>query len=69
MDDTRRIKMTKYFCDRCKNELKTEDHVRLKLRLGDHSIEVMTALNDVWNNGNICHKCVKEIVARGKACK
>jgi hypothetical protein len=61
--------MTKYYCDRCQKELKSKEHNRLKLRLGDHSIEVLTALKGVWNGGLICHECVKEVVMRGKDCK
>lgn len=56
----------KYYCDVCKHEMRKSDHPRLKVRLGDVRVEVMTAFRNTWNTGDICHSCVKKVVAKGK---
>jgi hypothetical protein len=46
--------------------MKEKDHLRLKLTLGEFAVEVMHCNNGTWNAGQVCHKCIKEIVAKGK---
>ena len=55
-----------YYCDNCGKKLKKDDHDRVKLRLGKLAVEVMHRLNNTWNDGNICHGCIKYVVASGK---
>ena len=57
----------KYYCDVCGREMKKSDHGRLMVKLGPVSVEVMTSFRKVWNDGNICHACVKRVVAKGKS--
>ena len=56
----------KYFCDRCRSEMRKPDHERLKVRLGEFGVEVMQIVRGTYNAGHLCHKCVREIVAKGK---
>ncbi len=58
--------MTKYYCDKCEKELSTKEGDRLKLQLGPFRVEVIVGLDTGWNNTTLCHKCIKEIIAKGK---
>ena len=55
-----------YRCDRCGEKMLRSDHDRVKLKLDEWQVEVMHANGGTWNAGHVCHKCVKEIVAKGK---
>ena len=55
-----------YRCDRCGTKLNVPDHNRVKLKLGNWAVEVIHFNGGTSNAGDICHKCVKEIVAKGK---
>jgi hypothetical protein len=57
--------MIKTYCDACGNELKAEEHERLRLRFGRVTVEVMRAVDKVWNSGHVCYACVRDAVARG----
>lgn len=59
----------KYYCDRCQSELKKHEGDRLKVSIGKFTVEVMHCAHNVWNSGNLCWKCVREIVAKGKPAK
>lgn len=58
--------MIKYFCNKCGRELKKGDHDRVRRKLGSFKVEIMIAVNDVWNAGELCHKCIIKIVNEGK---
>lgn len=55
-----------YRCDRCGKNMSTNDHYRVRVKLGDWLVEVIHCNHGTWNAGHVCHKCVKEIVAKGK---
>jgi hypothetical protein len=55
-----------YRCDRCGEKLKANEGRRLKVKLGKFSVEIMHANDGTWNAGDICHKCVRDVVAKGK---
>lgn len=54
--------MVKYFCDICGAEMSRQDQGRIRVRRGRVSVEIMTALDDTWNNGQICHSCIVDVV-------
>jgi len=54
--------MIKYFCDICGTELSRQDQGRIKVRRGRVSVEIMTALDNGWNSGQICHSCIVDVV-------
>ena len=56
----------KYYCDRCEKELKKHEGGRLIVSLNKWGVEVMHSQGSTWNAGNLCWKCVREIVAKGK---
>jgi hypothetical protein len=56
------LKMVKYFCDICGAEMSREDRGRIKVRRGRVSVEIMTALDNRWNDGQICHNCIVDVV-------
>ena len=67
--------MTKYFCDRCGEEI-TESNgrqpasstlygARLTRHLDGIGIQVMIQYEGVWNAGVICKQCVLYVVANG----
>jgi hypothetical protein len=54
--------MVKYFCDICGKEMSDQDRGRIKVKRGRVSVEIMTALDGIWNNGQICHSCIVDVV-------
>lgn len=54
--------MVKYFCDICGAEMSRQDQGRIRVRRGRVSVEIMTALDNTWNNGQICHSCIVDVV-------
>lgn len=54
--------MVKYFCDMCGAEMSRQDQGRIRVRRGRVSVEIMTALDNTWNNGQICHSCIVDVV-------
>lgn len=50
---------THYTCDICNSLMKSSDHARLMVRSGRLSIEVLTAIDGVWNGGQVCHSCIR----------
>jgi len=54
--------MVRYFCDICAKEMSRQDQERIKVRRGRVSVEVMTALDNGWNGGQICHDCIVDVV-------
>lgn len=57
--------MIKYFCDVCGKEIlpKTEDAKRLIFKHMRLTVEIITAIDDTWNAGNVCHDCIRLAVA------
>jgi len=59
--------MTKFYCDECGEELKPgQAHKRLTRKLGRVSVEVITAVDGVWNAGEVCPACVVKTVSEGE---
>ena len=63
--------MIRRYCDRCGNQI-TRNAVsqRIKRELYDapgriYGVEVMVAVNRVWNHGDLCEGCVVEVVNKG----
>jgi hypothetical protein len=56
----------KFYCDVCETELKPEDHGRIKRQLGRVRIEIMRAVDNTWNGGYTCHRCVLDVVKGGE---
>jgi len=54
--------VVKYFCDICGAEMSRQDQGRIRVRRGRVSVEIMTALDNTWNNGQICHSCIVDVV-------
>ena len=55
-----------YRCDSCGAKLKGHEHDRLKLVLGHFAVEIIVRNGGTWNAGHVCHKCIRNIVAKGK---
>lgn len=56
-----------YRCDNCGKVMLSADCGRLKMRLEHIEIEVMHCWHGTWNNGHVCHKCIKRVVNKGRA--
>ena len=56
----------RYFCDQCGNELQPSDHGRIRRGHKRVWVEVMIAVDRVWNAGNVCHACTVHAVANGR---
>lgn len=56
----------KYFCDVCGDELAKVEHDRIRRTLNDVSVEVMTCFKTSWNVGHVCHKCIIDVIMKGK---
>jgi hypothetical protein len=57
----------KYFCDVCEAEMDPDsDMKRIKRKLGNVEIEIMTAYRGCWNGGHICPSCVLKAVNDGE---
>ena len=59
----------RYFCDVCEKEMPEGESNRLKVKAGKINIEVMHALNGLWNGGHICHDCIRRAVKAGRPFK
>lgn len=59
--------MIKIYCDRCGVELKETN--RLRLCMGHIAVEIIHYVDRCANKGHVCHKCIKEIVAKGEQWK
>src|ERR1043166_6215104 len=59
--------MIRYFCDRCDRELTGRDN-KVSNRVAAHDglikVEVHVARDCTWNTGEICHRCVVELVVK-----
>jgi len=58
--------MIKLFCDNCGAAI-SEDFNRTIFKLGKVTVDVIVAVNDVWNKGHTCLECVRKTVAEGEA--
>ena len=63
--------MTKFYCDLCGKEMKgrllsKRGMNRIKRRKGRVEVEVLVAVDRVWNGGSVCIPCVLDVVATGK---
>ena len=54
--------MIKYFCDICGKELKKSDRTRLTGSFHRLAFEVVVALDNDWNAGNVCHACIRHAI-------
>ena len=59
----------KYFCDVCEAQMAASDMKRIKRKLGDVEIEIMTAYRGCWNNGHLCPACILKAVTDGEPSK
>ena len=50
------------YCDICGSKM-DRNIGRLKIKKGRLEIEVMTAVDKVWNGGQVCHKCIKTAIS------
>jgi hypothetical protein len=55
----------KYYCDVCHHEMAPGETKRLRLTLGNVSVEIVTAYKGAWNGGHICHGCVRSAIECG----
>ena len=55
--------MIRFFCDVCGAEITGSASGRLIGRLGRLTVEVMSAIDGVWNGGQVCADCMKKAVA------
>ena len=58
-----------YTCDRCGYKMKSSDHARIRLGFEGVLVEVISGWKNIWNAGNICHRCVKAAVKHGSKIK
>ena len=62
--------MTKYYCDNCQMELLPNEGNRIiREKITDEcriKIEIMVAVNGVWNSGTLCNRCILLVVNDGK---
>ncbi len=57
----------KYFCDVCKAEMDpNSDRKRVKRKLGNVEIEIMSTFRGCWNSGDICPSCIIKAVNDGE---
>lgn len=58
----------KYFCDECGDEIgtqKTNQLGRVKRQYGHITVEVLRAVDNQWNGGQVCNPCVIKAVMNG----
>lgn len=56
----------KYFCDACGGEIPKDQTGRVVRKLERITVEVLVAVDGVWNDGNVCKDCIVLAVANGK---
>ena len=61
--------MLKVFCDRCEKPMPKGQHDRVIKILGRFQVEIIACVDKVWNGGHLCHRCVVDIVNKGKPTK
>lgn len=52
-------------CDKCGKKMKDHEVKRLKKTLGGISVEIIVAVDDVWNAGDVCWTCIEYVVEKG----
>jgi hypothetical protein len=59
--------MIRIFCDLCGNEMKARSSGLERLRRGleNVTVEVMAAVNGVYNAGQVCEACIIRVVNEG----
>ena len=58
--------MCKCFCDLCGLEIPLSEAGKHKLfKLGRVTAEVMVAVDNVWNAGHICPRCLEDVITQG----
>ena len=59
--------MLKTFCDKCEKPMTKADHSRVIRRLGKRfKVEIISCVDNTWNGGHLCHRCVTKIVNKGQ---
>lgn len=60
--------MIRHYCDVCKTEIKERNYVdeRYKPKLNMVRCEIVVNIGNTWNKGDICKKCLIEVVVKGK---
>lgn len=62
----------KYFCSMCGKPCDPTKHNsfnRIHRKKGRITVEVMVAIDNTWNGGEVCKTCVLDTVAKGKDIK
>lgn len=58
--------MIKHFCDICEKEVQRNySSARYRVKMGNAEVEILVAINGVYNSGVICLKCLLEVVNSG----
>lgn len=52
--------MIRVFCDICGRDITDYTSSRATANLGKLKIEVITAINGVWNGGHVCLDCIRD---------
>jgi len=58
--------MIKFYCDICGKELKENELKRLSGTVGLLSFEIITAIKNVWNAGNVCFNCIRNAIKKAE---
>lgn len=62
--------MIKRFCDNCEAELDRNCvSERVFMSKGDFRVQIMVAKNQCWNAGELCLKCLLDLLKNGKVIK
>lgn len=56
--------MIRKYCDRCNQEMTSQDCGQLTGTCGRFSYRVYTAVDNVWNSGDLCHQCIRDIITK-----
>lgn len=58
--------MFKCFCDMCGLEFPLNEAGKRKLfKLGRVTAQVIVAVDDIWNAGHICPRCLEDVITQG----
>jgi hypothetical protein len=54
--------MVKHYCDICGEPCGATDSERIEGAKGRLSFKIVTAIDLVWNGGDVCHACIIKAV-------
>lgn len=58
--------MIKVFCDVCEKDITNYSNSRMIGKNGRVTVEVITAVDGVWNGGHVCESCIEGALSYAK---